>query len=333
MHAPSRAVPAAFVRYRPPLLLRHAHLQSALASSALRRRRVERAAQPLAAASEDLLVGCRDGIRLLAHHTPPPSGAADAPVAVLLHGWEGSAHSLHVLSAAVRLRAEGYRVVRINLRDHGDSHHLNSGIFHSCLLEEMVDAVLWVDRQWPQGRKHLAGFSLGGNFALRIAAEPEVAARLHRVAAVCAVLDPAETMAALDTGSPLYRLYFLRRWRRSLERKAALFPELYDFGRLERFRRLRDMTDYFVTRYTPFADLDSYLAGYAITGERLQGLTVPARLLLADDDPVIPVGAVARLARTPMLTVERSRFGGHCGFVRDWRLATWVDDYLVSAFR
>lgn len=333
MRAPSQVAPLGRARYRPPLLLRHAHLQSALASSSMRRRRVERAARPLAAASEDLVVPCRDGIRLLAHHTPPRSGRDDAPLAILLHGWEGSAHSLHILSAALGLWAEGYRVVRINLRDHGDSHHLNRGIFHSCLLDEVADAVSWVGRQWPAGAAHLAGFSLGGNFALRIAAGTEAGMRLRRVAAVCPVLDPAETMDALDGGSPIYRLYFLRRWRRSLQKKAALFPDLYDFGRLDRFRRLRDMTDYFVRRYTPFADLESYLAGYTVTGERLRALAVPTRLLMSEDDPVIPVGAVGRLARTPLLAVDRSRFGGHCGFVTDWRLGTWVDDYLVGAFR
>ena len=32
-------------------------------------------------------------------------------------------------------------MVRLNLRDHGDSHHLNPGIFHSCRIAEVVGAV------------------------------------------------------------------------------------------------------------------------------------------------------------------------------------------------
>ena len=100
-------------------------------------------------------------------------------------------------------------------------------------------------------------------------------------------------------------------------------------GSLSRFRSLRAMTEFFVIRYTEFPDLVSYLRGYAITGERLAALTVPSSILLADDDPVIPAASVARVARTPALTVHRTRWGGHCGFLHDYRLRTWSDDYLL----
>jgi hypothetical protein len=314
--------------FAPPRLLRHAHVQASLASSGFRRERVERAAAALTAASSPVIIECRDGVRLQAFHTPP-RGAPGRTV-VLLHGWEGSARSVHVVSGAAALWGRGLRVVRVNMRDHGDTHHLNRGIFHSCRLDEMVDAVRWVRERFPGDELSVAGFSLGGNFALRIAAAAGAALGLARVVAVCPVLDPAETMAALDRGSLIYRLYFLLKWRRSLERKAELFPDDYRFGSLKRFRSLAAMTEFFVTRYTEFPDLTSYLRGYAITGDRLAGLAVPARLLLADDDPVIPADTVAKVAASPALTVERSRFGGHCGFVQDFRLRTWLDDYLVA---
>ncbi len=304
--------------FTPPRLLRHADVQAALANSSWRRRMVLGKADSLLASAEDLVIGCRDGVRLTAQHTPPrdPNGR----VAILLHGWEGSSRSLHVVSGADRLWREGFRIVRINMRDHGDSQHLNRGIFHSCRLDEMLDAVRWVRDRFS------------GNFALRIAAAEGPALGLARVVAICPVLDPEETMEALDSGSVIYRQYFLSKWRRSLERKARAFPDDYDFGPLSRFRSLREMTEFFVTRYTDFPDLVSYLRGYAITGERLAGLDVPASILLADDDPVIPADSAARLARPAGLTVDRSRWGGHCGFLLDYRLRTWSDDYLVRQF-
>ena len=42
-----------------------------------------------------------------------------------------------------------------------------------------------------------SGHSLGGNFALRIASAEGPALGLARVVAICPVLDPEETMAAL----------------------------------------------------------------------------------------------------------------------------------------
>lgn len=316
--------------FSPPRLLRSADVQAALANSVFRRRLVLREADSLLAASEQLLIECADGVRLTAHHTAPR--VTNGRVAILLHGWEGSSQSLHVLSAADRLWRAGLRVVRINMRDHGGSHHLNRAIFHSCRLAEMVDAVHWVSNRFAGEALCLAGYSLGGNFALRIAAAEGKSLNLSRVVAICPVLDPEETMLALDSGSLIYRQYFLSKWRRSLEAKARAFPGDYDFGPLSRFRSLRDMTDFFVTRYTEFPDLQTYLRGYALTGDRLAGLTVPSSILLAEDDPVIPAGALARVASPPALEIHRTRWGGHCGYLANYDLRTWTDDYLLAAF-
>jgi predicted alpha/beta-fold hydrolase len=319
--------------FRPPRLLKGAHLQSALASLPLRQRRIGARADALLAGSFAEIIDCGAGVRLLAEHTPPRE-AGSGRLAVLIHGWEGSSRSLYMLSSASRLVRAGFRVIRLNLRDHGESHHLNPELFHSCRLEEVFNAVAAVQRRFPDEKLFLGGFSLGGNFALRIAAQaPASDMRIEQVAAVCPVIEPRATMAALDQGLPPYRLYFIRKWRRSLELKRDAFPALYDFGELERFRTLHGMTEYFVRHYTGFPDLDSYLSGYAVTGGRLSGLTVPTEILLADDDPVIPVRDVARLARTPSLTVRRSRYGGHCGFIADYRLASWLDEYVARVFR
>lgn len=321
------------IDFRPPRLLANAHLQSALASLPARQRRVARAAAPLLTATHREVIDCGAGVRLLAEHSPPRSVSA-AGLVVLIHGWEGSASSTYMVSAAARLIRGGYRVVRLNLRDHGDSHHLNRELFHSCRLQEVLGAVGALQRRYPQERLVVAGFSLGGNFALRIAAHgPDAGLRLERVVAICPVLDPRQTLRALDEGLPPYRLYFLRKWRASLERKRQAFPELYEFGALSRFRTLREMTDFFVRNYTEYPDLDTYLRGYAVIGARLAGLEVPARILLAEDDPVIPLCDVARLARSPALTIERSYHGGHCAFLLDYRLRSWLDEYLVQAVR
>lgn len=317
--------------FRPPRLLRGPHAQSVLASLPLRRPLVARRTRRFLGQSRREILDCGAGVRLLAEHTEPATGAATGTV-VLIHGWEGSTQSMYMLSAGARLWQAGFRVVRLNLRDHGDSQHLNRELFHSCRIEEVLGAVRGIQRRFPGERLLVAGFSLGGNFALRVAASARAAGlALERVAAVCPVLDPRETLDALDRGLPVYRGYFIRRWRRSLERKRVAFPEYYDFGELSRFRTLRAMTDFFVRHYTEYPDLDAYLGGYALTGQRLESLEVPAVVLLAEDDPVIPIRGLDRVARPPTLEVTRSRFGGHCGFLADLRLRSWADEFVVRA--
>ena len=318
-------------RFEPPGLLRGPHAQSILARVGLRRARVRARAAPLLEASQDIVADVGRGVRLLVHHTPPGRSAIGR-TAVLLHGWEGSAMATYVLSVSMALWNRGYRILRVNMRDHGPSHHLNEEIFHSCRLDEMIDAVRWAGWKFERDALDLVGSSLGGNFALRIAA----CARdldLRRVVAVCPVLDPEQTMHALDNGSPIYRLYFLHRWRQSLERKKAAFPGRYDFDRLERFRTLEEMTDYFVRHYTEYPDLLTYLRGYALTGGMIADARVPGAMLLAEDDPVIPVTGLERVARPRCIEAHTTRYGGHCGFISDYRLNSWSDDFVLEALR
>jgi predicted alpha/beta-fold hydrolase len=323
--------------FRPTWWLRGRHHQSVLPSLPLRRRRVERHARPLLAASRECLVDCGDGVTLQAFHAKPPLGAAvprgGPALAVLLHGWEGSASSLYILSLAQRLFDHGYEVVRLNLRDHGDTHHLNRELFHSCRLPEVVGAVRRLQADFPAHRLVLAGFSLGGNFVLRVAAAaPEAGLRIARAVAVSPVLDPARTLDALESGFPLYPRYFVLKWTRSLQRKQAAWPGAFDFAPLLRSRDLRRMTADLVSAHTEFGDLASYLAGYAITGERLAGLTVPSTLLAALDDPMIPARDLALLPHEPRLRVVVTRHGGHCGFLETLGASTWVDGFVLGEF-
>ena len=321
--------------FRPAWWLRGAHRQSVLPSLPTRRPFVARRARPMLAAAREWLLDCGDGVRLQAFHSAPPQGGAAPPdgptVVVLLHGWEGSAESLYILSLAQSLFAQGYDVLRLNLRDHGDTHHLNLELFHSCRLPEVVGAVRAVQQRLPGHALALAGFSLGGNFMLRVAADAQSEGlRVARAVAVSPLLDPASTLDAMEDGFPLYHDYFVRKWTRSLQRKQAAWPGHYDFAPLVRSRDLRRMTEDLVLRFAGFPDLRSYLAGYAITGPRLARLKVPSTVLAALDDPIIPAKDLARLAPSPALRVVTTAHGGHCGFLETLHAPPWVDPFVLA---
>jgi predicted alpha/beta-fold hydrolase len=279
-------------------------------------------------ASRPLLLDCGDGVRLLAHETTQQSvGRATAKrVAVLLHGWEGSSQSLYVLSLGQLLLDHGFDVVRLNLRDHGDSHQLNPEIFHSCRIAEVVGAVKCIQASNPQRGVNLAGFSLGGNFFLRVAARARDAGiELERVVAVCPVLDPGHTLVRLEAGWALYRKYFVWKWQRSLKKKQAAWPQLYDLAAVQALDNLTDMTDHLVRTYGGYPSLQQYLQGYAIVGDALGSITHPTRIISAADDPIIPVEDLDRIARPAALTVTRTSFGGHCGFYDARPGGTWIE--------
>jgi uncharacterized protein len=323
--------------FKPPVWMRSPHLQSLLVSLPVRRRFVERRAAVLLKASKEHLLDCGDGVTLQSFHSSPVGQTVAGPsagIVVLVHGWEGSSDSLYMLSLAQTLFNAGYEVVRLNLRDHGSTHHLNRDIFHSCLLPEVVGAVKRVEEMYGGRRLHLAGVSLGGNFMLRVAARAnEAGLNIGRVVAISPVLDPVETLHALETGLALYHWYFIRKWNRSLVKKQAAWPDYYDFAEFLRLTSLRNKTADMVARFTQFASLDDYLNGYSITGERLRTLSSPATIITAEDDPIIPARGLERLIRSPYLKVTLTRHGGHCGFFDTLSGPTWLEKRLVAELR
>ena len=321
--------------YRPPRSLRSPHLQSVLGSSAIRRRRGGLALAAAGAITTAEIVDAGDGVRLQVVHSTLP-GREPRGLALLLHGWEGSAESSYMQFTAARLLARGFDVFRLNFRDHGDTHHLNEGLFHSNRIEEVVDAAAEVSRRYATRPMVVAGYSLGGTFALRVGLRAQSAGiPLVHVAAVCPVLDPARTMDAMEQGLPLYLWYFERKWRGSLARKRALFPQQHDFDDRVLGLRMRPLTQWMVERHTQFGSLERYFDGYSIAGDRLAALRVPASILMAADDPVIPLDAFHALRLPSNAQLEIAEHGGHCGFLENWHCdgfaERWVADRLDAA--
>ncbi|MEO6263843.1 MAG: alpha/beta fold hydrolase [Luteimonas sp.] len=323
--------------YRPPWWLHSPHLQTALGSSPWRRRRGAEALAATGAVTTEHLVDGGDGVRLHGLHSVVP-GVAPRGLALLLHGWEGSAESSYMRLTAAQFLQRGFAVFRLNFRDHGDSHHLNEALFHSNRIDEVVHAACDVALRFPQRPLVAAGYSLGGNFALRLALRaPAAGLPLARVAAVCPVLDPAVTMTQMERGWRVYLRYFERKWRDSLERKRTLFPQQHDFDNRTLKLGMRELTEWLVQRHTDFGSIDDYFAGYSIAGGRLAGLAVPAEILMEADDPVIPLAEFRALQLPPGTRLEIARRGGHCGFLLGARMdgfaEAWVADRLASTER
>lgn len=302
-----------------------------LASTTARRGSVARRTCGVVAAEKEILLDCGDGVRLQCFQSSPTDG--NGRPAVILHGWEGSAQSLYILSLAQQLFDRGFEVVRLNMRDHGETHHLNRDLFHSCRLSDVVGALRELQRMFGGRALSLAGFSLGGNFMLRAAAQSvEAHLSIAKVVAVSPVLDPGATLVALEQSFPGYQSYFVRKWMRSLLKKQAVWPGHYDFRELGRLADLRGMTAELVHRFTEFPSLEDYLNGYAITGARLARLEVPARIITSLDDPIIPAHSLQRLARTSCLQLTVTRHGGHCGFLERLSGPSWVERRIVTEF-
>jgi predicted alpha/beta-fold hydrolase len=315
--------------FLPAFGLRNTHAQSVINSSGYRRRIVAKRSRSMLDAEQDWSVDGGDGVRLHGHYSPQKGQSKG--LVILFHGWEGSSRSNYIVAAGGMLYDQGFDIFRLNFRDHGDTHHMNPGIFHSCLLPEVVHALQDIQQRTGAQNFALSGYSLGGNFALRVALEaPAAGLSLAQVVAICPVVSPANVLKAMEDGPSGYENYYVRKWAQSLRLKESLFPDAYEYEEWHKLKGLRERTGYLATRYYKFESLEAYFDGYSIAGGRLAGLAVPTTILASEDDMVVPVSDFIDLPENDNVELLVSQFGGHCGFLKNWKMDSWADDVIVD---
>jgi uncharacterized protein len=243
------------------------------------------------------------------------SHAAQAPMAVLLHGLEGSSRSHYALAFAAWATRHGWRLALPHFR--GCSGELNRAprAYHSGDHEEVAWLLARL-RQSAGAPVHAMGVSLGGNALLRWAGEAgnSAAAWVHAVAAISAPLDLAAGGHAIGRG--FNRLVYTRMFLRTMKAKAlaklAQHPGLFDRQRMLASRTLYEFDDVFTAPLHGFRDTDDYWTR-ASAKPHLERIRVPALALNARNDPFVPAWSLPR-AGTPYLTLWQPAHGGHVGF-------------------
>ena len=314
--------------FSPPALLSGPTAQSIMASSHMRVSKNH----PMENATRELIIDAGDGVRLMALHSPQPGGT-DKGLAILLHGWEGSHNSVYMIRTSRALFDRGFDVLRLNLRDHGPTHHLNQGLFLGTLIEESHRAVIKAAELAGGLPVFLAGWSMGGNFALRMglrhASEPIVG--LKRIAAISPGINPEDSTVTLD--SILWsRFYFMKKWRRSLRAKQEAWPDLYDFSDVLSCVTVMGMTAKMLQTYTDYKSCNDYFSCYNITGDVLYDLAAPTTILTAEDDPVITVKDFYNLKLNDSTELFITAHGGHSGFIEGWKFTSYYEHWLPDLF-
>ena len=249
------------------------------------------------------------------HWQPERSGR---PLLLLLHGLEGSSHAHYMRGIADKAWAAGWSVVRVNQRNCGGTEHLSRGLYHSGLSH---DARFVLDEIGnTEGITHaaVAGYSLGGNLALKLAAETDPAGRPALVAA-CAVsptIDLERCVRSLERWPCMvYQWNFVRQLKARMRRKAAAFPDEWDLGPLRHIRTVRQFDEAYTAPYHGFDDANDYYHR-ASALRVVDAIRVPTLILTAADDPFVPTESFRDPAVTnnPAITTVVTAGGGHCAF-------------------
>jgi predicted alpha/beta-fold hydrolase len=256
--------------------------------------------------------------RVLAHchwHERPQ----DHPTFLLLHGLEGSSFAHYMCGIADKAWAAGWNVVRLNQRNCGGTEHLSRGLYHSGLTHDPLFVMRELIESDGIHALAVAGYSLGGNLALKLAGELGDAAppQLRAVCAVSPTMDLARCVEALERRSNLaYQWNFVRNLKARMRRKAAAYPEDYPLTPLRRVWTVRGFDEAYTAPHHGFRDAaDYYHRASAV--RVIDAIRVPTLIVTAGNDPFVPAAPFRdpRLATHPALTVVITPDGGHCAFV------------------
>ena len=318
----------------PRRLLRNGHVMTIYAWA--RRREFPRLPPP-----EPRVFRILDDTQVLAH-CYFQSDRSGRPTMLGLHGLESSSDAHYMRGIADKAFARGWNAVLLNQRNCGGTEHLTPRLYHSGLTDDVRAVVAELAAADGITRIGVVGYSLGGNLAVKLAAEASEDSNVPIVAAVgvSPTIDLARCVEAIERPSNYpYQWNFVRNLRARMRRKAALWPGHYDLRRLDDIWTIREFDDVYTAPHHGFAGASDYYAR-ASAIRVIDRIRIPTLLLTADDDPFVPPDPFDAPVVRAHTQVHIERGGGHCAFVGEeaaasdgyWAEATAIA-FLESAFR
>lgn len=280
-----------------------------------------------------------EGDYVILHDDCPITWRAGQRVVVLVHGLGGCHSSGYMVRLAKRMFARGYRVFRMDMRGCGAGMFRAAGVFHADRHADLLLATEHIAELCPRSKISICGFSLGANLTLKM-----LGAKSSRL--------PAGLDSAFVVEPPVDLGYCCRMLSRGLGRGYDLwFARMLwrDFSlRRSRLRRADQVT----IQRCPFSlfafdtHVTTHLGGYdsveqyyesASSGSDLHAIQIPTVILMAADDPIVPVSVLEGFAASACVQPFVVEGGGHLGFYAkpgldpdsrwmDWRLIHWLDE-------
>lgn len=265
---------------------------------------------------------------------------------ILMHGLEGSAHSVYMQGILDAIRRHGASATAINFRScardlttrFGTLPNRTARFYHSGEITDFDLVVRTLAQRMPGTRLVAFGASLGGNALLKWLAANSQQTLVTAAATLSAPYDLAAAGAHLE--SRIGRWYvgqFVRTLHKKVERVIREFPEtraVLDLDRIRRARTFREFDDAATAPLHGFRDADDYYLRSSSIHD-IGRITTPTLCVSAEDDPFTPSSVLKRLIEEapPSVEVLTTRSGGHTGFVSGsvpWRCVYWAETYVVE---
>ncbi|MFN8674401.1 MAG: alpha/beta fold hydrolase [Candidatus Sericytochromatia bacterium] len=241
--------------------------------------------------------------------------------AILVHGLEGSADSGYVSSTAKKLLKKGFSVIRVNLRNCGNTLELCETLYNAGMSQDILKIAEYSNKNLNYNNIFLVGFSLGANIVLKASGEINNQTYIKKIVSISPPLDLAEcSNAILKPENKIYDNYYLKKLLRTYIKKYKLFPNIYKLSLLEKINNLQDFDNFITAPYSGYKDaFDYYNQNSSINF--IEHAKVDTLIIQAKDDPIIPFSSTERALKidNPKVKYLISKHGGHVGFINSFK--------------
>lgn len=279
-----------------------------------------------------------DGDELLLDHLDAP----DSPLHfILLHGLEGSSHSVYMQGTLAAIQRHGHSATAINFRSCARAPHSllelipnrRPRFYHSGDTGDFDFVVRTLAARMPAKKLVAFGASLGGNVVLKWLGENPDQTFLAAAAALSVPYDLGAGSRHLDSSAA--GRFYVNTFLKTLKKKVTR-PDIaarIDVNRVLQARNFMEFDDAATAPLHGFRDANDYYDRCSSI-HFLGRIRTPALALNAEDDPFIPADVLrrARAAASPSIDFRTTKWGGHVGFIggrAPWRCEYWAEELVV----
>lgn len=249
---------------------------------------------------------------------------------IISHGLEGSSDRHYVRSCVKYFSQRNWDVLAWNYRTCSGEMNRQLRLYHHGVTDDLETVI----KHATNGKKYdttaLCGFSMGGSTTLKYLGEQgDKAVGLISAATVfsvpCNLWDSAVQLT--KSGNTFYKNRFLRKMKKKIVQKAAMFPDKIDITNIDKVKHF----DEFDRRYTAplhgFKDAQDFYVSSS-SDQFYHNIKVPALVVNGLNDPLLGEKCYPKhLAEAnENLFLETPKYGGHVGFSIRGKEHSWMDE-------
>jgi predicted alpha/beta-fold hydrolase len=256
----------------------------------------------------------------------------DAPIALMLHGLEGSSGSGYMWELYRQMAARGIRPIGINYRFCSGEVNRTQRLYHSGATGDVAVVLAHLRQKFPNAPLMAVGISLGANLLLKLLGEQGEQTLLQRAAAISPPFQLDVGLSVFDEGSGrIYAQNLLRSLKAKVRRKAEAdgFPPFIEVERILNVTKVGEFDDLLTAKLHGFRDKEDYYQ-HCSCAQYLPHIRIPTLVMRSTDDPFFDASEIPHqtFEQHPFLKLILTEYGGHCGFIA--RHGFWAEETAAN---